>query len=94
MVSMKQTRSKRTVASKRSAEELATAIGKKHRHLAKAVHSALEGAGFKGVRVHSLQLSVARGAMAGPGCDPPCPPGQRCVLHSDGEDTSWVCVPE
>ena len=93
MAKIKRVRGKSGASGKPSAAELAKAIGKKHRHLAKAVHSALQEAGFKGVRVHSLRLSVPRAAFSGPGCDPPCSGGRSCVLQSDGGVTRWECVP-
>jgi hypothetical protein len=73
---------------------MANAVHRKRRNIRDAVHKVLQQAGLNGVSVHSVRFKVARTAVSGPGCDPPCPPGQVCVLDSSGGEVSWVCVPE
>jgi hypothetical protein len=80
--------------SKPSHTDMAKAVHRKRRHIRDAVHKVLQGAGLKGVSVHSIRFKVARAAVSGPGCDPPCPQGQVCVLDSSGGEVRWVCVPE
>ena len=79
---------------KLSRAEMADAIHAKHPHIARAVHKLLNEAGLKGVTLHSVRFSVAHDSVLEPGCNPPCPPGQDCVVDSSGGQVSWVCVPQ
>jgi hypothetical protein len=80
--------------SKLSRTDMAKAVHSKRRHIRAAVHKVLQQAGLKGVSLHSVRFKVAQAAVLGPGCNPPCPPGQVCILDSSGGDVQWVCVPE
>jgi hypothetical protein len=84
---------KSDVGSKVSRAQMADAIHSKHQHIRDAVHKVLHDAGLKGVSLHSIRFSVAHDSISGPGCDPPCPPDQDCVVDSSGGQVQWVCVP-
>jgi len=88
----KKQRSKSTAKSRPTGEQLLKAVGQHHARLERHIDGVLRDAGLKGVRVHSLRFSVTSNAFSGPGCDPPCPSGQQCVLDSNGGTVSWVCV--
>jgi hypothetical protein len=88
------TKKKSARSPKLSHAEMAKAVHGKRRHIRQAVHKVLQQAGLKGVSLHSMQFKVASSALAAPGCNPPCPPGQVCVLDSSGGEVQWVCVPE
>jgi len=94
MAKVKKTAHKPIKGSKLSHDEMAKAVHRKRRHIRVAVHKVLQQAGLKGVTLHSMQFKVARTALASQGCNPPCPPGQVCVLDSSGGQVQWVCVPE
>jgi hypothetical protein len=83
-----------TQGSKPSRAEMARAIHSKHQHIREAVHKVLHEAGLKGVALHSIRFSVTHDSVSGPGCDPPCPAGQDCVVDSSGGQVRWVCVPQ
>ena len=94
MVKARKTARKSGKDSKLSHADMAKAVHGKRRHIRDAVHKVLQQAGLRGVTLHSMQLKVAGTALASPGCNPPCPPGQVCVLDSSGGEVRWVCVPE
>lgn len=84
--------SKRVVPSKLTRDDLERHVKRQHAKLKTLIHRHLESAGLLGVRLHSLRFSVTETKLAGPGCDPPCPSGARCVLDSNGGVVQWVCI--
>ena len=44
-----------------------------------------------GVTVHAVLYAVDPAVASGP-CNPPCGPGQQCMLRSSGGTVEWVCV--
>lgn len=94
MAKATKTKKKSARSSKLSHAEMAKAVHSKRRHIREAVHKVLQQSGLNGVSLHSLQFKVASSALSAPGCNPPCPPGQVCVLDSSGGQVQWVCVPE
>jgi hypothetical protein len=85
---------KSTQGPKRKRDEMARAIHSKHQHIKDAVHKILHEAGLHGVSLHSIRFNVAHDSVSEPGCDPPCPAGQDCVVDSSGGQVRWVCVPQ
>jgi hypothetical protein len=85
----KTTRSKSVT--KPTREEVAHTIRRHHTRIARHIHGVLRDAGLKGVKVHSLRFAVASNAFSGPGCVPPCPPGQTCIVDSSGGTVQWRC---
>jgi hypothetical protein len=83
-----------TQGPKRNRDEMAKGIHSKHQHMKDAVHKILREAGLHGVSVHSIRFKVAHDTLSDPGCDPPCPDGQDCVVDSSGGQVRWVCVPQ
>lgn len=94
MPKAKKSGKKKSPAATFNRTEMADAIHAKHAHITRAVHKVLREAGLKGVSLHSIRFRVAQDSVSGPGCDPPCPPGQDCVVDSSGGQVRWVCVPQ
>jgi hypothetical protein len=94
MAKKKRPPKKATRARKSTRAALRKAVGSEHANLTEAVHAVLRKAGLPAeLTLHSIRLSIAHGALSGPGCNPPCRADQDCVLDSNGGEVRWVCIP-
>jgi hypothetical protein len=74
---------------KRSPRAMAKAIKDTETKVHAAVHAVLRKSGLNGVKVHSVNFSVAPSAMTAQGCQDCDLTTHNCVLTPDG----WVCLP-
>jgi hypothetical protein len=78
--------------SKRSSDEIASAIQEQHQNVRDAAHTVLASAGLQGVKIHSVSYSVAPEAVSGSPCPTQCQDGETCTWVMGPNGGEWKCV--